>query len=84
VAVFIRCSSWWGPDDAGGVVEFPSGFASEGRGDADTISPDVDRAVEQRRPPGAAGVVGQLLVDHAVDDRGPDIEVGLVGYAKPV
>jgi hypothetical protein len=60
------------------VVELFAGFAPAGRGKADTIGPDVHRAVQHRRPPRATGVVGQLLVDHADDHRLPDVVVGLV------
>ena len=49
---------------------------------ADAVGPDIDRAVQQRRPPRSAGVVGQLLVDHADDHRVADVVVGRVGQAQ--
>ena len=64
------------------MVELSAGCASGGRGKTGTVSPHIDRAVQQHRPPGATGVVGQLLVDQAADDRGRDVEVGRVGQAQ--
>jgi hypothetical protein len=50
-------------------------------GNADTVGPDVDGAVQEHRPPRSAGVVGQLLVDQAADQGDPDVELDGVTQA---